>query len=1290
MSKKIIPQPQSVNFAFDELLDKMYISNVQNRLRQLNEPAPNDCKRWIWELIQNAKDSISTDNNRTEIFIEIVVRENEVEFTHNGSPFTAKAQLGLLYKYSEGKSNNSESTGRFGTGFLTTHALSKTVSIEGDVYTGETEENLCGFSATMYRDGLDEAELLSGIKKMKKEMVYTEEVNNKTTYTYQLKTQQNKDALILGLDNFLLNISQTLLFCQEISSIQVDNNGIITKIERNSVKKICENIFLTEFEIQGETNTSRYFIYTTTNNQNQELSDRFKTDRKLRLTACVEVDNENNIIENKESPSHFCVLPLVGSESHIMPIYLNSPDFEPDSERESLILNGADIIEDKNVISDGGINRMILKESIILYEELISFLTKNNYNRLYLLAKGLKENPRVEKAFDKDWFKENIINKYRNILVKYPIVETEHGRQKLFNEDGSSNIIIPKDTKDDIQHEMYGLCKELFSRRIPLESISKEWAQFAWKGCGVFKVKDLCEFVQNKETIDAIETQDQWEWINSFLQFISKVDETLLKEYNLIPNRAGVFISLNKDDFSQAKDVKSYTIDCLKELGEDLYPILMNENIHSIDLTSKITSKDISQKINDRIGHIIKQDGTIDNLIKALIPIIQVIPNDESIYSLEFINKQKRICDYVKDLYPELEIKHQTNNYIDSVAWQKLHNWCIESLIETVSGYKNLDSLPSTIGDKAKWLNLFIGFVSKEVKEGVLDKSAIIPNQNGKFCFKSDLANDINIPEALKSKQAEKFSLLLKKNLLHQEITTLSISNNFDINGVVVKINNIFTNNTFTDNLDLLHFAIFLVSLLPDKASVLYKSQKNLQVIVSKYYYARMQRVAYCCDDETFSNLEINQCIEGLWTKANDKIITCLKIHIAENKTINVLQNFLLGSDAESDFGDTMIFLNDFYDYLSSINKLQSECIVPNQNGVFCSVADMYFDNNIPEKLKEILILVDSSADFKNILAEKSLTISAKPSHSKEIKDIASVIDEKINFKFKSISNWDDENFKEAINLLMVEWFPKNKDFAKKIFPTIYIKRDTIEMNVLWSLEERQRMQKARSIDPDILDQFIKNSVDVKALEEEKNRLAIEIEKQKAELLKNTASNINTIFEEFPDITVDKIRELLKMEERINSWNAESSYVAPNEEQEKRNFENGYKGEAYIYKQLINSGKFKQVSWPHKSDIETGLVIVDFEGDSHFINENMAAYDLSVETTDGECIYIEVKSTRTTLRDINTIALPISTREWNYISQIKGSDRYCLARVFDVENQPEGHYLLHLGEELSKIIKTSI
>ena len=138
--------------SFDEerkkIFNKIYLANVRNRLRELENPTDIDCKRWIWELVQNAKDSISNKPNRKDVDIKIKVEKDTYSFIYNGSPFSAETLVALIYKYSEGKSNNGESTGRFGTGFLTTHSLSKTVRITGDIIQ-KNEENIRGFNLTM-------------------------------------------------------------------------------------------------------------------------------------------------------------------------------------------------------------------------------------------------------------------------------------------------------------------------------------------------------------------------------------------------------------------------------------------------------------------------------------------------------------------------------------------------------------------------------------------------------------------------------------------------------------------------------------------------------------------------------------------------------------------------------------------------------------------------------------------------------------------------------------------------------------------------------------------------------------------------------------------------------------------------------------------------------------------------------------------------------------------------------------------------------------------------------------
>jgi hypothetical protein len=285
----------------------MYISNVHNRLRQLDHPQENDSKRWIWELIQNAKDSIVQDQSRTTVDIKVIVKDSSIIFKHNGSPFTAEAQMGLLYKYSGKKGNDSESTGRFGTGFLTTHALSKIVSIEGDLYTDDNKTNLCGFSATMYRNGINAQELLDGVKKMRESMIYTKELNTWTTYTYHLETDENKKALQLGLENFIANITQVMLFCKELATVELDNNGVVTKIIRNQVQQLSNDIYISEFEISGHEPHKRKYVHKKLSKHSVELSKRFKKERNLRLMAAIEIDRENNFVDNTNAPSHFCV-----------------------------------------------------------------------------------------------------------------------------------------------------------------------------------------------------------------------------------------------------------------------------------------------------------------------------------------------------------------------------------------------------------------------------------------------------------------------------------------------------------------------------------------------------------------------------------------------------------------------------------------------------------------------------------------------------------------------------------------------------------------------------------------------------------------------------------------------------------------------------------------------------------------------------------------------------------------------------------------------------------------------
>ena len=225
-----------------KILNKIYLANIRNRLREIENPTDIDCKRWIWELIQNAKDSISNQPDRKFVDIKIKVENDIYTFTHNGSPFTGETLFALLYKYSENKTNNGESTGRFGTGFLTTHSLSKIVKISGDIIEKKGDP-IKGFKLIMYREGKDE-ELLTDLKKTEDSYMSTEKTGW-TAFEYNAKTNRNKEAGKIGIQNFKENIAKVMLFCPEIRSIELDDNGNLFSINRGEV---IENL-LDEYKI---------------------------------------------------------------------------------------------------------------------------------------------------------------------------------------------------------------------------------------------------------------------------------------------------------------------------------------------------------------------------------------------------------------------------------------------------------------------------------------------------------------------------------------------------------------------------------------------------------------------------------------------------------------------------------------------------------------------------------------------------------------------------------------------------------------------------------------------------------------------------------------------------------------------------------------------------------------------------------------------------------------------------------------------------------------------------------
>ncbi|MEG2505420.1 MAG: ATP-binding protein, partial [Carnobacterium sp.] len=98
------------------------IYNEIEKLRSSSEEVKEKLrKRWVWELIQNAVDCCK-DNDTIDIEIKYDGLSS-LTFSHNGKGFR-EDDLWSIVTQTSSKQSDSESTGQFGTGFVTTSLLS--------------------------------------------------------------------------------------------------------------------------------------------------------------------------------------------------------------------------------------------------------------------------------------------------------------------------------------------------------------------------------------------------------------------------------------------------------------------------------------------------------------------------------------------------------------------------------------------------------------------------------------------------------------------------------------------------------------------------------------------------------------------------------------------------------------------------------------------------------------------------------------------------------------------------------------------------------------------------------------------------------------------------------------------------------------------------------------------------------------------------------------------------------------------------------------------------------------
>ena len=929
-------EPDAVERARALVLRKMYVSNVGNRLREMEFPSTIDMKRWVWELMQNAKDSIAGTDQKS-VDIQLIKNEKEVIFIHNGAPFTGDSFLALLYKYSDGKQNSAESTGRFGTGFLTTHCLSKIVRVEGDIFMNDSGKK-GAFDVTMYRDGDTNEKLLVGIDRMEREKKYFDTPFGYTKYTYILRTPKNKEASEYGFNNFQSNIAPTMLFNSKFGNVVFfSENGIQTKINRTASVNFGD-VSIETFHVYGEDDVYLNFIYCQIKQHSDELSERFGQERDVRIAGTVMLTSDKHLTFDENVPCLFCSLPLVGSESHIMPFIINSDDFEPNTERQGILLNGNEKIENCDILSDVGINKLILRHSITqIFEKIVKHCSEQNYKDLHILSHGLKEMPNVDRDFDGKWYYKNMMLPCRNVLKKYPLINTKNGMKKL------NEVFFPLYEKNDNKYkeEFYKYVEHLFGI-LPVFEESIAWSRYIWVDDKEIKVINISKLF---EKFCSNETKMDIEFINSFISFAWEYHQNLLRMYPVLinDNKEHIYYS---DNIALSVGVSKSVIDCIEELGEGWRMNHLWSEINSIVLPLK-HNKEYAMT---RIKELIKNNSSIYKCLILTKYIINGNTKRQKMFDFasQMFRSEKIIFTavYVEKGEIDEDVYNDSDKHLFDDMISKIHDW-----------YRKDNSVVSNFKD-------LIEFIYSNVEHYKFNQYAIVPNQNGEFKYINQLYSAPKIPKILIDAVRDKLWIDSYKFLIDQ---TIKIDvKEFSILDITKMINDnienyyknqsklFYYNNKFNVKSEHLDFAKIVVCMYTSKDKDREKIQTSLMEPLSNF------------DGKEYAHIEAETCSD-LYKYVNPFIIDYIQDRIEKCKDLSNLSKY---------FKNPIEFLDSHY----NIFNTKKFNIIPNQNGVFVNEDQLFLDGGIYDELKGIIKPYDDvigtlmHKEIKNIKLNKFVT----------------------------------------------------------------------------------------------------------------------------------------------------------------------------------------------------------------------------------------------------------------------------------------------------------------------------
>jgi hypothetical protein len=601
---------------FSASQDKAHNRNIATKiheemakLRAGVDASPTTPRRWVWELIQNAKDVNIEGKVRVRIEADLNSSDAHVTFKHNGRAFSAENIRFLIEQVSsKDRTNDSNgrptTTGKFGTGFLTTHLLSERVVVKG-VAEGR------GFAPRKFKLSLDRSgaelqDIIDAVQAAKDSILdlddqpeHTGYVPGKfnTAFRYELADKTGKKVASAGLADLDICLPYTLAFVPEIESVEYSNH--VLSLQEPDDEKVDGELQILSVTVEAEEETETCSIAVVSMGL---------------TTIAIPVDHTEGGVRilplSPDVPRLFCDFPLLGTETFPFPVIINNPTFNPTEPRDGVFLS-----KTGRQVPQIDHNKQIIEEALVLYLLLLDYASKHDWQNLHLLA-AVKSFPADLAWLDQNWYRTKVLKPMRDTLLRTSIVRTAAGTlAPIHSADGANNIWFPSNASRQVRRAIWRCCKTWIPKQLPAQSDVDVWYDIIWHECDELTLDQVAAFVEQDDTIaklaSELEAKDVHEWLMEFYATL-KLDEpayqAVINKRRIFPNQNGTFkrkAALSRD----AGDIDVALLDVLTLLGNDLRDQLLDADINTDldDLSKKdgayvvkeITAT-IERNLNDR------------------------------------------------------------------------------------------------------------------------------------------------------------------------------------------------------------------------------------------------------------------------------------------------------------------------------------------------------------------------------------------------------------------------------------------------------------------------------------------------------------------------------------------------------------------------------------------------------------------------------------------------------------------------------------------------------------------